>query len=84
MKATEFVEKYGWDYAKHILTNDAPLVMDLNYTDLQTLVNAYEFVSAHRSIEVAKKYCDLHDTYETSNHYNNLRAKIKLVESVNE
>lgn len=51
--------------------------------DLQNIVNAYEFVSAHRSVQVAKKYCDLHDPYGTSNHYNNLRAKIELVESVN-
>ncbi|WP_291338748.1 hypothetical protein [Acinetobacter sp. UBA801] len=47
MKANEFIKKHGWEYAKHILTDDAPLVMDLNYTDLKRLVESHELVGIH-------------------------------------
>ena len=46
MKANEFVKKFGWEYAKHILTDDAPLVMDLKYTNLKRLVESHELVES--------------------------------------
>lgn len=47
MNAVEFIKKFGWEYAKHILTDDAPLVMDLNYADLKRYVDAYELVESY-------------------------------------
>ncbi|WP_151778486.1 hypothetical protein [Acinetobacter brisouii] len=58
MKANEFVKNFGWEYAKHILTDDAPLVIDLNYTDLKRLVESHELVFEHGSIDRARKYAD--------------------------
>ena len=58
MKANEFVKNFGWEYAKHILTDDAPLVIDLNYTDLKCLVESHELVFEHGSIDRARKYAD--------------------------
>ena len=60
MKSNVFVKKYGWEYAKHILTDDAPLVMDLNYTDLKRLVESHELVESYGGLEQCKNllvYC---------------------------
>ena len=56
MKSNEFVKKYGVEYAKHILTNDAPLVLDLNYTELKRLVDSYELVEGCSGIDVVKRH----------------------------
>lgn len=55
MKANEFVKKFGWEYAKHILTDDAPLVIDLNYTDLKRLVESWELLEKLGGINKSKK-----------------------------
>ena len=55
MKANEFVKKFGWEYAKHILTDDAPLVMDLKYTNLKRLVESHELVEECGGITKAKE-----------------------------
>ena len=54
MKANEFVKKFGWEYAKHILTDDAPLVMDLKYTNLKLIVESHELVESHNGLHCAK------------------------------
>ena len=54
MRANEFVKKFGWEYAKHILTDDAPLVMDLNYNDLKPLVESHELVEEYGGLDKAK------------------------------
>lgn len=56
MKANEFIKKHGWEYAKHILTDDAPLVMDLNYTNLKRLVESHELVEKLGGLDEAKIY----------------------------
>ena len=56
MNIVEFVKKFGWEYAKHILIDDAPLVMDLNYTDLKLLVERYELVESYGGLESAKEF----------------------------
>lgn len=54
-KAVEFVKQHGWEYAKHILTEDAPLVMDLNYTYLKRLIDSYELIKKDfESVEMAE------------------------------
>lgn len=53
MNAVEFVKKYGWDYAKHILSDDAPLVLDLDYNELKRLVESYELVEKHGGVNGA-------------------------------
>ena len=54
-KAVEFVKQHGWEYAKHILTDDAPLVIDLNYTYLKRLVDSYELIKKDfESVEMAE------------------------------
>ena len=57
-KAVEFVKQHGWEYAKHILTDDAPLVIDLNYTYLKRIIDSYELVKEHGTIERAKEYAN--------------------------
>lgn len=54
MKANEFIKKHGLEYAKHILTDDAPLVMDLNYTDLKRLVESHDLIDICGGLDVAK------------------------------
>lgn len=54
-KAAEFVKQYGWEYAKHILTDDAPLVIDLNYTYLKRIIDSYELIKKDfESVEMAE------------------------------
>ena len=58
MKANEFVKKFGWEYAKHILTDDAPLVMDLKYTNLKRLVESHELVGDYYGLATAKEHAE--------------------------
>ena len=54
-KAVEFVKQHGWEYAKHILTDDAPLVIDLNYTYLKRIIDSYELIKKDfESVEMAE------------------------------
>ena len=54
-KAAEFVKQHGWEYAKHILTEDAPLVMDLNYSYLKRIIDSYELIKKDfESVEMAE------------------------------
>ena len=54
-KAVEFVKQYGWEYAKHILTDGAPLVIDLNYTYLKRIIDSYELIKKDfESVEMAE------------------------------
>ena len=54
-KAVEFVKQHGWEYAKHILTDDAPLVMDLNYSYLKRIIDSYELIKKDfESVEMAE------------------------------
>ena len=58
MKANEFVKKFGWEYAKHILTDDAPLVMDLNYTNLKRLVESHELVESYGGLSQSRRWIE--------------------------
>ena len=58
MRANEFVKKFGWEYAKHILTDEAPLVMDLNYNDLKPLVESHELVVQCGGLEDARSHLE--------------------------
>ena len=54
-KAVEFVKQHGWEYAKHILTDDAPLIIGLNYTYLKRLIDSYELIKKDfESVEMAE------------------------------
>ena len=54
-KAVEFVKQHGWGYAKHILTDDAPLVIDLNYSYLKRIIDSYELIKKDfESVEMAE------------------------------
>ena len=54
-KAVEFVKQHGWEYAKHILTDDAPLVMDLNNSYLKRIIDSYELIKKDfESVEMAE------------------------------
>ena len=54
-KAVEFVKQHGWEYAKHILTDDAPLVIDLNYSYLKRIIDSYELIKKDfESVEMAE------------------------------
>ena len=54
-KAVEFVKQHGWECAKHILTDDASLVIDLNYTYLKRIIDSYELIKKDfESVEMAE------------------------------
>lgn len=54
-KAVEFVKQHGWEYAKHILTDDAPLVIDLNYAYLKRIIESHELIRKDfESVEMAE------------------------------
>lgn len=58
MNAVQLIKTSGIDYAKHILSDDAPLVMDLDYNELKRLVESYELVESCGGIKSAKKEAD--------------------------
>ena len=82
MNAIEFVKEHGIEYTTGIVVGceSGFLPKNDNYLDLKQIIDAFEFVDAHGSIDAAKKYVNQMDAAEKSSHYNNLRAKIKLVE----
>lgn len=55
MKANEFVKKYGWEYAKHILNEDSVILVDLDYAHLKRLVESHELVESYGGLDKAKK-----------------------------
>lgn len=81
MKANEFFKKYGWEYAKHILADDAPLVMDLNYADLKRLVESHELVEHAGGLDSAKKQIELKDSEDNCLWCVDLKIAIADVES---
>ena len=58
MKANEFVKKFGLEYAKHILNEDSVILVDLDYTHLKHIIESYELVKEHGSLERAKMYAE--------------------------
>ena len=63
-KAVEFVKQHGWEYAKHILTDDAPLVMDLNNSYLKRIIDSYELIKKDfESVEMAEYECMVSASY---------------------
>ena len=76
-KAVEFVKQHGWEYAKHILTDDAPLVMDLNYTYLKHLIDSYDLVERYGTVDEAKEYLPM----LRMDSYDDLKQAIADVES---
>ena len=80
MNAVEFIKKFGWEYAKHILTDDAPLVMDLNYADLKRYVDAYWLVQDLYGLDKAKEYAE--SPYTAPEIVEPLKQAIALVEEI--
>lgn len=89
MKANEFVKKYGWKDAKICLLNCASpedkwfmrrgdLISGQDFDDLKQIVDAWELVFEHGSIERAKKYAD--STYTAPEIKDVLVRAISLVE----
>ena len=76
MKANEFIKKHGLEYAKHIFTDDAPLVMDLNYTDLKRLVESHELVESRGGLDAAK-----HELILLQKHLNNTFGYVTIITS---
>ena len=62
MNAVELIRTSGIDYAKHILSDDAPLVMGLDYNELKRLVESYELVESvggwNNATELYDEYLD--------------------------
>ena len=54
MKANEFVKKFGWEYAKHILNEDSVILVDLDYTHLKHLIESHELVENWGGLDDAK------------------------------
>lgn len=91
MNAVEFFKKYGAIDSKKSIERSPPNGVCTIYTsgygfercnrdDLKQIVEAFEFVDAHRSIDIAKKYISTMDADGTSKHYDKLRTFINLVE----
>lgn len=83
MKASEFIKKYGWDYAIHAGSEDAPLYINLDYKDLQKYVDAYILVESYGGLGKANKL--IIGSYIDSNHdiprgHEELSMAIQLVE----
>lgn len=65
MNAIEFVKKYGLDVAKDLSYRDKTSIgylsvehHSLNQDDLKQIVEAFELVMEHGSVEHAKKYAE--------------------------
>lgn len=69
MNAIEFVKKYGWKEAQVCLLNCAmpqdkwfmrrgDLISGQDFDDLKQIVNAFDCVMEHGSVEHAKKYAE--------------------------
>jgi len=63
---------HGSDFGGRICVND-----------LKQIVEAFEFVNAHGSVDIARKYISTMDGDDTSKHYDKLRTFINLVEQCN-
>lgn len=81
MTAKEFIKQYGWGYAKHILSDDSPLMLDLNYDDLKQLVDAYDLVESYGGLDMAKTRCYPAKFLDLSKHHD-LKQAIALVDGV--
>lgn len=79
MKASEFIKKYGWDYAIHAGSEDAPLYINLDYKDLEKYINAYELVESYGGIDEAPYEVYL-ETGDDCYYNKELEEAIKLVE----
>ena len=77
MKANEFVKKFGWEYAKHILNEDSVILVDLDYTHLKLLIESYELVGRYGTVDEAKEYLPM----LRMGSYDELKQAIEDVES---
>lgn len=60
MNAFEFVKKSGLDSTKHILRDDASLVLDVDYDDLKRIVESHKIVTDFGGVVEAKQaYADM-------------------------
>ena len=80
MKANEYINKYGVDYAKEILKHSQDLMNFSFYIDLKRLVESHELVEFYGGLDKAKTRCypAKHVTMES---YHNLKQAIADVES---
>ncbi|MCX0343621.1 hypothetical protein NVV24_13330 [Acinetobacter radioresistens] len=60
MKATEFVKRHGWEYAKGIVVacESGFLPKNQNYTELKRLVESHELVEAYGGLADCKNHID--------------------------
>lgn len=79
MKASEFIKKYGWDYAIHAGSEDDPLYINLDYKDLEKYVSAYNLVESYGGIDEAPYEVYL-ETGDDCYYNKELEESIKLVE----
>lgn len=93
MNAIEFVKKFGWCEFKELYQASlyvepfqppSEKIIGIKKSEIKELFEAFEFVRAHRSIEIAKKYISTIDADSTSKHYDKLRTFINLVEQCHE
>ena len=76
-KAVEFVKQHGWEYAKHILTEDSVILVDLDYKHLKHLIESYELVERYGTADEAKEYLPM----LRMGSYDELKQAIEDVES---
>lgn len=87
MNAVEFVKKHGWEYARHILSDDAPIVVGLDCNELKRLIESWELIEKLGGLIKAK---EVYQQYWNSGvgsamgHAIEIEQAIKLVEQVNE
>lgn len=80
MKASEFIKKYGWDYAIHAGSEDAPLYINLDYKDLENYVSAWNKIhKSFDSVDIAYYEWSVSGCYEDP-YWISVRQAINLVE----
>ena len=82
MKATEFVKRHGWEYAKGIVVacESGFLPKNQNYTELKRLVESHELVESCGGLEsVGEKLT--HGMYESRAVIDRLKQAIADVEA---
>ena len=90
MSAAEFIKKFGWGAAKDLASRSKTSIgylsvdhHELDQSELQRYVDAYEFVQSYGGTDESKTF--LKSEYRkisTPTTYNNLKQAIKLVEEI--
>ena len=81
MKANEFVKKYGWEYAKHILNEDSVILVDLDYKHLKHLIESYELIERDFGLLDIAEYQYMISASYSESYWVRVKQAIKDVES---